>query len=178
VTADLAVDSQPILIYKSIYLSIYIYPDLIFPHLSSSPNPPSYPIPTAKLAQSRPPPVRIISGAVTTPPLSPGEKASKHRSSSSKRSSAIITSDKKSRPLNLGRRSTPQHISRTSSGGRGSSKEKESDDDRGLVGESFPQFWYVASCTHCTSCTFFPNHALSPSYPAICDGCDSCALAA
>jgi hypothetical protein len=108
--------------------------------------------PLPNLAHSRPPPVRTSSIDPSQPPLSPSERPGKNASASTtslRRKSIQVAPDRKaSRPAPLTRRSTPQ-ITKLGAGhghaGR-SSKEKEKEDDhedRGLVGESFPQFWYV-----------------------------------
>ena len=83
------------------------------------------------------------SSIVSPPPLSPGEKPSRHGTSYSKRKSSSGTSDRKSKPPISSRRSTPQSTSKTSGGGRPSREKEREDEDRGLVGESFPQFWYL-----------------------------------
>ncbi len=106
---------------------------------------------TAKLAQSRPTPVRVhTTTGASPPPLSPrtnGEKEKKHHTwKKSSRGETYVVSEKKSgRPTPLSKRSTPQYITKVgnghSSSGRQREKERE-DEERGRdSGESFPQFW-------------------------------------
>ena len=120
------------------YLSLYIYiieiqfVFLWFPHN------------TVKLAHSRPPPVRTKptnSSANTTPQHSPTDKH--YHKHGAGRKSTNSASERKARPTSLYRRSTPHSGSSKSGGAMRSHREKErrEDEDQGVLGESFPQFW-------------------------------------
>ncbi|KAE8454315.1 hypothetical protein EG329_005240 [Mollisiaceae sp. DMI_Dod_QoI] len=97
----------------------------------------------AKLAQSRPPPVRTHAAAVSPPPLSPRTSEKKHHSRR-KSGKDYASSEKKSssRPAALSRKTTPQFIPKAPSSGRAEYRHRDRDDEeRGRdSGESFPQF--------------------------------------
>ncbi|TVY41548.1 hypothetical protein LSUB1_G002004, partial [Lachnellula subtilissima] len=109
----------------------------------------------AKLAHSRPPPVRTnysaVAAAAASPPLSPRthseKKSHHHRRKSGKEH--VATEKKASRPTSLSRRTTPQYVTKVGpgwSGGRGSTSARDRDGEEGGrdSGESFPQF-----CMNC-----------------------------
>jgi hypothetical protein len=112
----------------------------------------------AKLAQSRPPPVRTHHAGTSPPPLSPrthSEKEKRHHSRRRSGKEFVIIPEKKpsSRPA-APRKSTPQYVTKVGHGyssGRSSSRhrerererERERDEDHSArdSGESFPQYW-------------------------------------
>ena len=138
------------------------------------------PFTIAKLAQSRPPPIRTHSALTTStppPPLSPrtlSEKHSEKRSShgtrrKSARDTYVLSEKKPSRPATISRRTTPQYVTKVGAGynneKRPSKAEYRDREDDGVrdSGESFPQFWYVPhddslhggapNCVGCMPCT-------------------------
>jgi len=99
------------------------------------------------MAQSRPPPVRSHSAAISPPPLSPrvpADKNSDKRHTRRKSGSHVIVAEKRAssstRPVPLSRKSTSYSIPKAMK--TVASKDREYDGERDS-GESFPQFWCV-----------------------------------
>lgn len=141
-------DTTPrVLFFVHIYLHTPVNRLLHTPIPPVSPQPGGQQTQTAKLAQSRPPPVRTYAVATSPPPLSPRTNTNSEKKHHSRRKSGkdyVVNEKKSTRPAPLSRRTTPQHTAKVAPGWSGRSSHRDRDEDAyggRDSGESFPQFW-------------------------------------